>query len=175
MTVMSQAFSKVGLVSQQNIQKCYIYRSLPCNIQPDYDLWCVVGIDTLDGSGGVLEWCYSREDSLTVLADMQKYPQFTDLKAIKHHDYLDGQYNKAALLDEEPFDIVESSPQPNSFTRYATALLHRSDCRKYWTNGSLLYVMDDFGYLKYVSHKTLSEFMTEQFTKRKNFKRILSE
>lgn len=56
------------------------------------------------------------------------------------------------MSDEQPFLYTESYEPPpgQGFTRYASAELVRSDCRKFWTNGFLRWVMDDFGYLTYV-------------------------
>lgn len=60
----------------------YEYRSLPCSIAPDEELWCVSGADKLDNSGGILEWCYDEEDAKEVLRKMSQYPdRFSDLKA----------------------------------------------------------------------------------------------
>ena len=60
----------------------YRYRSLPCNIQPDEKLWCIVGGD--GEGGGVLEWCYDREDAETRLKMMEADPRFSMLRAVKY-------------------------------------------------------------------------------------------
>lgn len=65
----------------------YKYRNLPCNITSDEKLWCVVGAfhDPVSGEegGGVLEWCYNRQDAETRLAMMQRDPRFSHLEATK--------------------------------------------------------------------------------------------
>ena len=64
-------------------KQTYKYRGLPCSIAPDEDLWCVSGQDTNPNScgGGVLEWCYGKEDAQARLLRMQQFPQFKNLKA----------------------------------------------------------------------------------------------
>lgn len=58
----------------------YKYRNLPCNIQPDEKLWCIVGQDNF-GGGGVLEWCYDREDAEERLQEMKASGEFKNLSA----------------------------------------------------------------------------------------------
>ena len=53
----------MGNVGRMTMRKHYRYRNLPCNIVPDKRLWCVVGIDTETGGGGILEWCYDARDA----------------------------------------------------------------------------------------------------------------
>lgn len=60
----------------------YEYRGLPCSIAPDEQLWCISGVDKLDNSGGILEWCYDEEDANERLQMMSRYPErFTGLEA----------------------------------------------------------------------------------------------
>jgi hypothetical protein len=49
----------------------YKFRNLPCNVRPDWLLWCVNG--GYRGGGGVLEWCYDQEDAERQLAMMQRH------------------------------------------------------------------------------------------------------
>lgn len=63
----------------------YVFRNLPCNIQPDEALWCVRGrlndpTEPLHG-GGVLEWCYNEGDAKERLAMMERDPRFSNLQA----------------------------------------------------------------------------------------------
>ena len=70
--------------------KTYTYkmRNLPCRDASGKEMpWCVCGnhSETLeDGSvltgGGVLEWCWDREDAEQTLAMMRRDPRFSNLK-----------------------------------------------------------------------------------------------
>ena len=63
----------------------YRFRNLPANIAPDDKLWCVSGYDNAEGfGGGILEWCYNKEDARNVLAQMVSYPQFSKLRIHKY-------------------------------------------------------------------------------------------
>lgn len=63
----------------------YKFRGLPCNIQPDENLWCVCG-GMKGGGGGVLEWCYDEQDANDILKEMQKYSYFVGLHASAFFD-----------------------------------------------------------------------------------------
>ena len=71
-------------------QEIYRYqlRNLPCNIRPDAELWCIVGGMTDpfgNGSGGgILEWCYDRQDAETLMAQMQLDPRYNSLRVAKY-------------------------------------------------------------------------------------------
>ena len=56
-------------------RKPYKYRNLPCTAGE----WSVCGFDSLDGGGGVLEWCFDKADAIDRLRIMKAYPQFQDL------------------------------------------------------------------------------------------------
>ena len=45
----------------------YKYRS--ASVKGAY--WYVSGIDLKDGSSGVLEWCYSRDDAASIVENMR--------------------------------------------------------------------------------------------------------
>ena len=59
--------------------------------------------------------------------------------------------------DEEPFEILEyqKALPGQGYDRYATAILYRSQDRKYWTDADNFhkYVIDDYGFLKYVGYQ----------------------
>lgn len=59
----------------------YTYRGLPSNIVPDEKLWCVSGIDALNKSAGILEWCYNETDAKQLIKDMRASDQFCGLSA----------------------------------------------------------------------------------------------
>jgi hypothetical protein len=71
----------------------YQYRGWPCNIAPDSELWTVSGTDYLDGSGGVLEWCASKEDANALITLMRQDGNRFKVSASK---YLDGFCKEAA-------------------------------------------------------------------------------
>lgn len=59
----------------------YQYRGLPfLKDGVDHMPFSIAGQDTLNGGSGVLEWCTDKEDADAMLAKMQKYPQFVDIK-----------------------------------------------------------------------------------------------
>ncbi len=59
----------------------YVYRNLPCSIAPDDQLWAVSGQD-VQGSGGVLEWCFDQVDAEQMLDEMKRFPErFKNLSA----------------------------------------------------------------------------------------------
>lgn len=70
-----------GASARPEVQKPrkYRYRSLPCNIQPRDKIWCVTGYDRVLNGGGVLEWCYDRDDALRIKMAMQHSGEFLDL------------------------------------------------------------------------------------------------
>ena len=53
---------------------------------------------------------------------------------------------------DETFEYMESWTPPGGkgYSRYASAVLRRTQDRKHWTEGNYLWVTDDFGYLCYV-------------------------
>lgn len=65
---------------QEKLDKCeYTFRSLPCNIVPENEVWCVTGFH--EGGGGVLEWCYNEDDANERLKLMSFDKRFNELKA----------------------------------------------------------------------------------------------
>ena len=63
----------------------YEYRNLACNFEgaEDDNLWCVVGYDTYNDIGGVLEWCTSKEDAEEVLKNMSNFKHFNRLRIMQ--------------------------------------------------------------------------------------------
>jgi hypothetical protein len=61
------------------IVRKYQYRSLPCNVVPDDQLWCVEGFDLVEPGGGVLEWCRSESDAQERIALMLESGEFERL------------------------------------------------------------------------------------------------
>lgn len=57
----------------------YVYRGLPVSCSPT--VWEIGGLDTADGGGGVLEWCYDQTDAEQRLAMMSQFPRFEHLSA----------------------------------------------------------------------------------------------
>jgi len=57
----------------------YRYRNYPCNIVPDDKLWEVSGLDLITGGGGVLEWCWDKEDAKHVYQSMKASGEFKSL------------------------------------------------------------------------------------------------
>ena len=53
----------------------YTYRGKPCTAGH----WFVAGLDRVNGSGGILEWCASEQDALDVMTRMNRGSRFTDL------------------------------------------------------------------------------------------------
>ena len=62
----------------------YEMRGLPCNINTDDKLWCVVGEYSNGSGGGVLEWCYDEQDARYVLGLMLNDKRYRNLKAVKY-------------------------------------------------------------------------------------------
>ncbi len=62
-----------------------IPRGLPCTILPDDELWCVCGSysDGEISGGGVLDWCYDKEDGEQLLAAYQQDPRYGALHVRK--------------------------------------------------------------------------------------------
>jgi len=63
----------------------YKFRSVPCF--PESREWCITGtITTSEGvGGGILEWCYSRQDAENIFAQMKRDPSFSNLKIERLH------------------------------------------------------------------------------------------
>lgn len=54
---------------------------IPDNLRGQEATFAIVGQDILNRSGGVLEWCYSKEDAQWLLRKMKAFPrQFRDLQ-----------------------------------------------------------------------------------------------
>ncbi len=62
------------------IKTNYSYRNLPCTESPND--WCVWG-KTADGAVGVLEWCISKEDALSMRKLMVQYTEFKELVVMR--------------------------------------------------------------------------------------------
>jgi hypothetical protein len=56
----------------------YSVMQLPCSIQPDHKLWCIVGESKSWGSG-VLAWCYDEEHAVYWYEQMKDDPEFTKI------------------------------------------------------------------------------------------------
>ena len=67
-----------------NGEESYKPRNLPCDITTDDKLWAVGG-ENHEG-GGVLEWCYSKEDADEILSKMQLDSRYSNLRAYKWED-----------------------------------------------------------------------------------------
>ena len=68
---------------QEKLDKCeYTFRSLPCNILPEDEIWCVTGF--FNNGGGVLEWCYNEDDANERLKLISFDKTYTELKAQKY-------------------------------------------------------------------------------------------
>lgn len=53
----------------------YQYRNLPESaVEELQDACCITGVDVLLGKGGILEWCYTREDAEVLVDAMNKEP-----------------------------------------------------------------------------------------------------
>jgi hypothetical protein len=66
----------------------YKFRNTPVNwAQADAEgkRWCVTGVHNAPSgqAAGVLEWCHDERDAQQMLAKMQRFPEFTDLKVDK--------------------------------------------------------------------------------------------
>lgn len=87
-----RALAKAGLAllnEQETIRVKYKYRGCPCNIC-DGDPWAVCGRDNDPerGGGGVLEWCYSKDDARYIISLMEKDTgRFSDLNIMKPRNY----------------------------------------------------------------------------------------
>jgi len=71
----------------------YKLRNLPCSIQPDDKLWCVVGRQKVESgaiASGVLEWCYDQRDAEITLQMMKEDPNFFDLVVMSWQDFNNG-------------------------------------------------------------------------------------
>ena len=64
----------------------YKFRNLPCSIC-ESTLWGVQGhFQEKDSkTGGVLEWCYDKEDAEATMSLMQKDPRFSNLSVFRQY------------------------------------------------------------------------------------------
>ena len=58
------------------------------------------------------------------------------------------------MTEENPFEYLATHSNWQGYTRYATCMLYRSKCRRFWESEDkwMRYVIDDYGYLVFVHH-----------------------
>lgn len=61
-----------------------MYMSRKCNITTDDKLWCVVGYYADGTGGGVLAWCYDKEDAIEATMALWDTGKFINLN---YHKY----------------------------------------------------------------------------------------
>lgn len=61
-------------------ERKYKLRNLPCNVVPESQLWFVSGVDVVQGSTGVIEWCRDKVDAARVFREMKVSDEFDQLR-----------------------------------------------------------------------------------------------
>ena len=61
-----------------------IPRGLPCSCAPEKNLWAIVGQYSDGTAGGVLDWCFDREDAMRLLDEYLCDDRFKRCSAIPY-------------------------------------------------------------------------------------------